>query len=198
MGSLSLLQEIFPAQGWNPGLLHCGQIVHHLTRQGSPLSLISNNLLMFRLPAKLLYNLDPPFASSEQFSWGTCDAASQAWSPKNSHRIKHNSQLLGCEYFLGWHVFPLRRNQHPALVAAPVSWLILFCFCVLYLPWLVIESALWYSGRSRRLKPLPCKQKTGDTKVFVPRRTSQGLAQFQMKFGGSGGEPEEDWGNDAP
>ena len=24
VGSLSLLQGIFPTQGWNPGLLHCG------------------------------------------------------------------------------------------------------------------------------------------------------------------------------
>ena len=42
-------------------------------------------------------------------------------SPKNFHRIKHNSQLLGREYFLSRHVFPLRRNQDPALMAAPVS-----------------------------------------------------------------------------
>ena len=27
------------------------------------------------------------------------DAVSQAWNPKNSHQIKHNSQLLGYEYF---------------------------------------------------------------------------------------------------
>ena len=26
VGSLSLLQGIFPTQGWNPGLPHCGQI----------------------------------------------------------------------------------------------------------------------------------------------------------------------------
>ena len=30
----------------------------------------------------------------------TSDAVSWAWSPKNSHWIKHNSQLLGCGYFL--------------------------------------------------------------------------------------------------
>ena len=44
MGSLSLLQGIFPTQGSNPGLLHCRQILHQLSHQwaaeiqyGSPL-----------------------------------------------------------------------------------------------------------------------------------------------------------------
>ena len=35
VGSLSLLQEIFPTQGWNPGLLHCGQILYQLSHKGS-------------------------------------------------------------------------------------------------------------------------------------------------------------------
>ena len=28
---LSFLQGIFPSQGWNPGLLHCRQILYHLS-----------------------------------------------------------------------------------------------------------------------------------------------------------------------
>ena len=36
VGSLSLLQEIFPTQGSNPGLPHCRQILYHLSHQGSP------------------------------------------------------------------------------------------------------------------------------------------------------------------
>ena len=27
---------IFPTQGWNPGLLHCRQMLYHLSYQGSP------------------------------------------------------------------------------------------------------------------------------------------------------------------
>ena len=34
--SLSLLQGIFPSQGSNPGLLHCRQILYHLSHQRSP------------------------------------------------------------------------------------------------------------------------------------------------------------------
>ena len=36
VGSLSLLQRIFPTQGSNPGLLHCRQILYQLSQKGSP------------------------------------------------------------------------------------------------------------------------------------------------------------------
>ena len=36
VGSLSLLQGIFPTQEANPGLLHCRQILYQLNHKGSP------------------------------------------------------------------------------------------------------------------------------------------------------------------
>ena len=36
MGSLSLLQGIFPTQELNPGLPHCRQILYQLSHKGSP------------------------------------------------------------------------------------------------------------------------------------------------------------------
>ena len=45
VGCHSLLQEIFPTQGLNPSLPHCGQFLYHLSHQGnfmSPLYLPSN------------------------------------------------------------------------------------------------------------------------------------------------------------
>ena len=36
VGSLSLLQEIFPTQGSNPGLPHCRQILYQLSHKGNP------------------------------------------------------------------------------------------------------------------------------------------------------------------
>ena len=36
LGSLSLLQGIFPTHGSNPGLPHCKQILNQLSQQGSP------------------------------------------------------------------------------------------------------------------------------------------------------------------
>ena len=35
VGSLSLLQRIFPTQGSNPGLLHCRQILYQMSHKGS-------------------------------------------------------------------------------------------------------------------------------------------------------------------
>ena len=36
IGSLSLLQGIFPTQGWNSGLLHCRRILYQPRHKGSP------------------------------------------------------------------------------------------------------------------------------------------------------------------
>ena len=36
VGSLSLLQGIFPTQGSNPGLPHCRRILYQLSHKGSP------------------------------------------------------------------------------------------------------------------------------------------------------------------
>ena len=40
-----LLQGIFPTQGSNPGLLHCKQILYHLSHQGSPLYYIIRSII---------------------------------------------------------------------------------------------------------------------------------------------------------
>ena len=52
VGSHFLLQGIFSAQGLNPGLLHCRQILHCLSLQGSPQvhNLVSHNFLKDILP----------------------------------------------------------------------------------------------------------------------------------------------------
>ena len=46
MGSLSILQGIFPTQGLNPGLPHCRRILYQLSHKGSPtfLKLIEKNI----------------------------------------------------------------------------------------------------------------------------------------------------------
>ena len=43
MGSCSLFSGIFPTEISNPGLLHCTQILYHLSHQGSPLSIRYTN-----------------------------------------------------------------------------------------------------------------------------------------------------------
>ena len=41
VGSLSLIQGIFPNHGSNPGLLHCRQILYQLSYQTSPIKIIA-------------------------------------------------------------------------------------------------------------------------------------------------------------
>ena len=43
VGCHFLLQEIFPTQGSNPGLPHCGQMLYHLSRQGRLSTVASDN-----------------------------------------------------------------------------------------------------------------------------------------------------------
>jgi len=45
VGSLSLLQGIFPTQGSNSGLLHCRWILYQLSHQGSYQGAISDEYL---------------------------------------------------------------------------------------------------------------------------------------------------------
>ena len=52
VGSLSLLQGMFPAQGWNPVLPHCGMILYQLSYKGSPRVLGSLSLLRRIFPTQ--------------------------------------------------------------------------------------------------------------------------------------------------
>jgi len=55
VGSLSLLQGIFPTQGSNPGLSHCRQILYQLSHKGSPAShMVRPNSLISQLPRTVL------------------------------------------------------------------------------------------------------------------------------------------------
>ena len=54
-GSLSLLQQIFPTQELNQGLLHCKRILYQLYCQGSPLLLFCDSkFIFFLLPSFFL------------------------------------------------------------------------------------------------------------------------------------------------
>ena len=63
----SLLQGIFLTQGWNPGLLHCRQILYHLSHQGSPieailyLSFFVSHISLSIMPSRYICNPHLPF-----------------------------------------------------------------------------------------------------------------------------------------
>ena len=66
MGSLSLLQGIFPTQGSNPGLPHGGRILYQLSHKGSPGILERVSVL---LPVDLLE--EGMATHSSQYSWAS-------------------------------------------------------------------------------------------------------------------------------
>ena len=59
LGSLSLLQVIFPTQEWNRGILHCRQILYQLSYKGS-WKLVKNMSAVQETPVWFLGWEDPP------------------------------------------------------------------------------------------------------------------------------------------
>ena len=57
VGSLSLLQGIFPSQGSNPCLSHCRWILYHLSHQGSPYTWIFISKMIMGESWGILVNL---------------------------------------------------------------------------------------------------------------------------------------------
>ena len=78
VGSHSILQEIFPTQGSNLGLLHCRQILYHLSHQGNP-------KLCGMAKKKKLAAGEPP--SSSELAWSV---------PAGSGHVPGRVLLPGC------------------------------------------------------------------------------------------------------
>ena len=86
MGSLSLLQEIFPTQRLNPGLPHCRRILYQLSHQGSPHSPLPPrgtwNSLAF--PAAARAQMLTKWASPRQRREGSCGLSCDGCSQDSS------------------------------------------------------------------------------------------------------------------
>ena len=87
VGSLSLLQGIFPTQGLNPGLLHCRRILYQLSHKGSP-----------RIPERVAY----PFSSGSSWprNWTgvSCIAGRffTNWATSEASSFHSNTFFLFC------------------------------------------------------------------------------------------------------
>ena len=66
MGSYSLLQGIFLTQGSNPDLLHCRQILYHLSHQGRSRKILAYKKLILSIGATLGICGDP---SGSEILW---------------------------------------------------------------------------------------------------------------------------------
>ena len=103
VGSHSFLQGIFPTQGLNPGLLHCGQILYHLSHQGSPTACL---------------------ATSKPSLWWD-GRVSRVWRGVNSQSLIHSIYrhfqelaLLQAPSWCGLCTLSTSPNHHPKLSLA--------------------------------------------------------------------------------
>ena len=108
VGSLSLLQGIFPTQGSNPGLLHCRQILYQLSHKGSPsilewvaspfsnpgFKLGSPSLQVDSLPTELS---GKPWRrlSTKELMLSNCDAGEDSWEPLGLQKNKLVNLFIG-------------------------------------------------------------------------------------------------------
>ena len=71
VGSLSLLQGIFPTQGSNPGLLHCRLILYQLCHKGSPIreELLQNVIHWRKWQPTQVYLPQEPHEQYEKAKW---------------------------------------------------------------------------------------------------------------------------------
>ena len=139
MGSLSLLQGIFPTQGLNPGLPHYRQILYQLRHQGSPRILEwvgSLSILQWIFPTQksnrgllpcrpILYQLSyqgSPTDLQSQIFWVLIFPVVQepyAWEPS----MGIGTPLLGKNFC---------NSSYPPVCGVPScrhgSWLLLLCF----------------------------------------------------------------------
>ena len=73
MGSLSLLQGIFPTQGSNPGLPPCRQILYQLSYKGSPVKYGAKLNALFGV-SNILFYWETDFPDSSVDKESTCNA----------------------------------------------------------------------------------------------------------------------------
>ena len=76
LGSLSLLQQLFPTQELNGGLLHCRQILYQLSYEGSPIIGMRwgevkslSRVRLFATPWTVAYQAPPSIGFSRQEYW---------------------------------------------------------------------------------------------------------------------------------
>ena len=55
VGCHFLLQEVFPTQGLNPGLLHCRQVLYRLSHQGRALIYMKPGISYLGVQGKILW-----------------------------------------------------------------------------------------------------------------------------------------------
>ena len=140
VGSLSLLQRIFPTQELNWGLLHCRQTLYQLNYQGSPQVLISylfstfvhaksfSHVWLFATlwPVACQAPLSMGFSRQEYWSGLPCPPPGDLPQPQ----IKPEPSEVAGRFFnpsvtweaLEWHIFASFCIFNPTFITAPGMW----------------------------------------------------------------------------
>ena len=91
VGSLSLLQQIFPTQESNRGFLHCRQILYQLSYEGSPFK--KNHMIL----QQLKIHIDGWMASPTRWTWVWVNSGNWWWTGRPGvlrfmglHRVRHD------------------------------------------------------------------------------------------------------------
>ena len=98
VGSLSLLQGIFPTQGSNPGFPHCRQIPYQLSHKGSP------GILERKKESEVAQSCSTLWVPMDSYSpWGVLESVAISFSrgsswPKNETLVSHTAG----RYFTLW------------------------------------------------------------------------------------------------
>ena len=114
VGSLSLLQGIFPTQASNPGLKHCRQILYQLSHRGSPRIL---EWVAFPSPGNLPdpgIELESPALQADSLPTGLPGKPSPSLPEFKSTELMTPSNHLTLSFGL---------RSFPASGAFPMSWL---------------------------------------------------------------------------
>ena len=107
VGSLSLLQQIFPTQASNRGLLHCKQILYQLSYQGIPELSVTRALIPFMRVAPSWPNQSKDFVSSaitmrirfSLMSLGGKDSVSSKYYTHNWNGISYTIKQLNMYFY---------------------------------------------------------------------------------------------------
>ena len=153
MGSLSLLQGLFPTQGLNPGLPHYRQILYQLRHQGSPrilewvgsLSLLQGNFptqelnwgllhcrpILYQLGCILIKILVPYLACCSvaklcvfETSWTAALQACLSFTISlNLLKLMSVESLIPSNHLILCRPFSSCSQSLPAYILIPMSWL---------------------------------------------------------------------------
>ena len=120
VGSDFLLQGIFPIQGLNPGLLHCRQILYHLSHQGSPFIHFCSIQLLSRVRL-----FETPLTAAGQASVSITNSWSSPKVMSFQSVMPSNHLILCCPPLLLPSIFPRIRvfsNESVLRIRWPKYW----------------------------------------------------------------------------